>query len=463
MSALPSVGTTDPWPEILHHLSTKVTFKGQPVVGPAEQIQGFARWLMQQMPGVVPAGDPETRANCFLGWLRSESTYEADEAARMAAAAAIKQAPPNPISDQTVPQLAQPVAAPAPAPVAPAAPAAPGEEAAAGPGLTCPECGATLKNLTGMKRHCTMTHKADWSVIAQKHGLDISTGGKLNGAPSVAAQAAPAAPVAPPPPPSAAAVPPMFGAPGQATSAPPSFAAPPPPQVGQTSISFQPPQVPAMPPPMHAPTMFQQMPAPPAQVAAAPQAPMSGPAAPQFTPPSFTPPQQFVQQPTAGPMVAFNPNAQPAAPQPFAATFGTPNTAPAPQQAAPQVFAGAPTRESMAQMLGGAVDLVVVRLLDAATVKLDGRTDVNQLALLAESKAKAEQKVVDLAQSAYGAGKQAAQRHFADLLTQHPNCYLLQNGYEPILPAGYLEILAARVTKFHIVTDSGRQTTTIFA
>jgi hypothetical protein len=458
MSALPSVGTTDPWPEILHHLSTKVTFKGQPVVGPAEQIQGFARWLMQQMPGVVPAGDPETRANCFLSWLRSESTYEADEATRTAAAAAVKQAPPNPISDQTVPQLAQPVAPPAPAPVAPAAP---GEEAAAGPGLTCPECGATLKNLTGMKRHCTMTHKADWSAIAQKHGLDISTGAKLNGAPSVATQAAPAAPVAPPPPPSAAAVPPMFGAPGQATSAPPSFAAPPPPPVGQTTISFQQPQVPAM-PPMQAPAMFQaqsqtqpqQMPAPPAQVAAAPQAPMSGPAAPQFTPPSFTPPQQqFVQQPTAGPIVAFNPNAQPSQPQ----------FAPAPQQAAPQVFAGAPTRESMAQMLGGAVDLVVVRLLDAATVKLDGRTDVNQLALLAEQRAKSEQKVVDLAQSAYGAGKQAAQRHFADLLTQHPNCYLLQNGYEPILPAGYLEILAARVTKFHIVTDSGRQTTTIFA
>ena len=445
MNTFPSAGTTDPWAEILHHLSTKVTFKGQPVVGPPEQIQGFARWMMLQLPGVVPTGDPETRANCFLNWLRSETKYEADEATRLPQVPATStQAPPNPISDQTVPQLAQPVAPPAPVPVAVAHPTVPGEEPAAVAGLICPECGAPLKNLTGMKRHCTMTHKADWSAIAQKHGLDISTGYKLNGAPP-----APAAPVAPPPPPSASAVPPMFGAPGQASAAPPMFTAPAPPPVGQTSISFQP----------------QTMPAPPAHVAAAPQAPMSGPAAPMFQPPSFTPPQPvapaapmfqppaftplasaptnfFEAQPAAAPLVAFNPNAT--------------------QQPAPAVFAGAPTRESMAQMLGGAVDLLVVKLLDAANVKMDGRVDVNQLAMLAEQRAKAEQRVVDLAQSSYGAGKQAAQRHFADLLTQTPNCYMLQNGYDAILPDGYLTILAGRVTKFHIVSDNGRQITTIF-
>jgi hypothetical protein len=426
---LPSAGTVDPWQEILSLLAQKVTYKGQPIVGTPEQIQGFARWMMQNMPGVVPDGDPDTRASCFLGWLRSETgRYEADTATRMAQA---QQTPPaNPISDQTVAQQAQPIAAPAPAPGA--APAA--DEAGS---LTCPECGAKLKNLTGMKRHCTMTHKSEWAAIAQKHGLDISTGLKLGmGAP---AQAAPAAPVAPPPPPSAAPVPPMFGSQGQAAAAP-SFMAPGVP--GQNTIPFT---VPAMP-------------QPPAQVAAAPQAPLSGPSTPAFVPPTFAqapsapvaPPQPPAQP---GPMVAFNP-AQ-AAPVSFPAQ-------PSQQQMASVTPGGAPTRESMAQMLGGAVDLIVVRLLDAATVNLQGRVDVNQLALLAEKQAKSEQKVMDLAQSAYGAGKQAAQRHFADLLTQHPGCYLLQNGYDPIIPDGYLAILAGRVTKFHLVTDSGRQTTTIF-
>jgi hypothetical protein len=295
-----------------------------------------------------------------------------------------------------------------------------------------------------------MTHKAYWASVSQKHGLDINTGLKLGAAP---VQAAPAAPATPPPPPSAAPVPPMFGAQGQATAAP-SFVAPGVP--GQNTIPFT---VPAMP-------------QPPAQVAAAPQAPLSGPATPAFTPPTFAQaPQAPVAapqpppQPPPGPMVAFNPAAATA---PVSFPPAQPPQQPAQGYAAPQIPlqpvapGGAPTRESMAQMLGGAVDLIVVRLLDAAAIKLDGRADVNQLALLAEQRAKQEQKVVDLAQSAYGAGKQAAQRHFADLLTQYPGCYLLQNGYEPILPAGYLEILAARVTKFHIVTDSGRQTTTIF-
>lgn len=459
MSTLPTSGTVDPWPEIFHLLSQKVTFKGQPIVGTPETVQGFARWMMQQLSGVVPDGDPETRANCFLGWLRSEGRYEADPATRMAQQAAAPQAPPpamqmvpppNPISDQTVVQQAQPIAPAAPAPAAPgAAPAA--DEAGS---LTCPECGAKLKNLTGMKRHCTMTHKADWSAIAQKHGLDISTGLKLGTAPA----AAPASAVAPPPPPVAAAVPPMFGAPGQASQAPPSFAAPaPPPIPGQTTIPFATP----------APMPVQTMPTPPAQVQPAPMAPLSGPAAPTFVPPSFASPPApaAAPAPSPGPMVAFNPN-QPTSPigpsGPLVPSFQPPQAPPAqPQQMT--VAPGVPSRDQLAQMLGGAVDLVVVRLLDAAAIKLDGRTDVNQLALLAEARAKAEQKVMDLAQSAYGAGKQAAQRHFADLLTQTPNCYLLQNGYDPIIPDGYLAILAARVTKFHIVTDSGRQTTTIFA
>lgn len=439
---LPSAGTVDPWPEILALLTQKVTYKGQPVAGPVEQVQGFARWMMQQMPGVVPDSDPDTRATCFLGWLRSEQTrYEADTVTRMAQQPA---APPaNPISDQTVTQQAQPSA---PAPVAASAPVASGEGS-----LTCPECGMKPKNLTGMKRHCTVTHSTEWAAIAQKHGLDISTGFKLGTTPAQTASAAPP----PPPPPAAAPVAPMFGSQGQVTTAP-SFIAPAAPV--QNTISFI-------------------MPQPPTQVAASPHAPITGPATPAFVPPTFAqapsmpaappqpPPQPspaaaafvpptFAPQPPAGPMVTFNPTQ----PTQMSNLLGSTGVSQMPVVTA----GGAPTRESMAQMLGGAVDLIVVRLLDAATVNLQGRTDVNQLALLAEKQAKAEQKVMDLAQSAYGAGKQAAQRHFADLLTQHPGCYLLQNGYDPIIPDGYLAILAGRVTKFHIVTDSGRQTTTIF-
>jgi hypothetical protein len=239
----------------------------------------------------------------------------------------------------------------------------------------------------------------------------------------------------------------MFGAPGQATQAP-SFAAPaPPPVPGQTSIPFaQPAQIAPQQPtgpmfvgPSIAP--MQGMPQPPAQVAPS-NIPMTGMAPAPFVPPSFTaPPPPAAAAP--GPIVAYNPN-------------------PAPAPAPAAVATGAPTREALAQMLGGPVDLFVVRLLDAASVKLDGRTDVNQLAMVAEQRAKAEMKVADLAQASYGAGKQAAQRHFADLLTQNPNCYMLQNGYDPIIPDGYPAILSSRVVRFHIATDNGRQITTIF-
>ncbi len=412
---LPSTGFTDPWPEILHLLVQRVTYKGQPITGPQDQIKGFANWMMQQMPAVVTGGDPETKANCFLAWLRSEQQYEADTATRMAAQAAVQSAPPNPISSQTVPQQAQVMAPPQPQPVpAPATHTA--EAAETGPGIKCPECGTNVSGVRGFKRHVTITHKVDWPAFCTKHGLDQKTG--TTSAPG----AAPAQPVAPPPPPQAQPVPPMFQSQGPASP----FVAPAPPP----------------------------MPIPPATVQGAPSVPTMGIAPlPQPTP-------------SHGPLVSFNPAAPPVAQAGLPGQQQIPFTpvvqAPAPVAVpAPTTFAG-PSREDLAKMLGGPVDLIVVRLLDAATVNLQGRVDVNQMAAVAEAKAKSEMKVVDLAQASYGAGKQAAQRHFAELLTAAPGCYLLLNGYEPILPAGYLEILAARVTKFHIVTDSGRQTTTIF-
>ena len=71
-------------------------------------------------------------------------------------------------------------------------------------------------------------------------------------------------------------------------------------------------------------------------------------------------------------------------------------------------------------MLGGEVDLIVVRLLDAGGINLQGRADVNQLAMLAEQMAKAEMKIQDLAQGAYSAGKQAGTALFRPVAQQGP-------------------------------------------
>jgi hypothetical protein len=426
---------SNPWPEILHLLPAKITFKGQPVNGDEQTLKGFAGWLMQNLPGVVGDGDAEHKAGCLLLWLRSESRYEADQATRMTQQAQVQQAPVNPISTQTVPQMAQ-MAPPVPQPVsaAPVAPNAEGEaEAESGPGMICPECQTKISGVRGFKRHVTMTHKVDWSAFCLKHGLDQKTA--LAGA---APAAVPTVAAAVPPPPQAQPVPPMFQASGPAQP----FVAPAPP-----------------PPPASMPA--------PAGIVASPQIPMTGMAVPPQPTPTHAP----------GPMVAFDPNTiKPGLPGQQAVPF-TPPMQPMPQAApahtvpipptttpnAPSVLSSAgPSREDLAKMLGGPIDLIVVRLLDAAAVNLTGRVDVNQIAALAESRAKSEMKVADLAQASYGAGKQAAQRHFGDMLNQAPGCYLLLNGYEPILPSGYLEILAARVTKFHMVTDGGRQTTTIF-
>jgi hypothetical protein len=407
---------TDPWAEILTLIPAKITYKGAPVQGDANTLKGFAGWLMQAMPAIVGTGDPDTKAGAFLLWLRSEKTYEADDQTRMSQKA--QPLPPaNPISDQTLAQVAQhapPAAAPAPAPAAVGAPAAEAEE---GTKMRCPECQQEISGLRGLKRHVTMTHKAEWPAFCAAHGLDQKTGLRGGAAPA----AAPVVAGAPPPPPPAPAVAPMFGAqPGSVTN-PPTFTPPPPPPIPAHPTTM--PEPAAVVPPGHTP----------------------------FVAPAVVPP-------ASPPAVAFTPQNEVVQDFKAAGYTQTPNPAPPP---APTP-GGAPTREVLANMLGGPVHLTVVRLLDAAQVDLNGKVDVNQLAALAAAKAKAEMKVMDLAQSQYGQGKQAAQRHFADLLTQAPNVYLLLNGYDPILPDGYLEILSSRVVRFHMVQDSGRTIVTIF-
>lgn len=422
-STLPSAATSDPWPEILHLLPQRISWKGRPVQGDENSIKGFARWMIQQMPAVVGSGDADNKATSFLLWLRSETHYEADTVSRMQQQAQVATAPANPISDQTAPQQAQAITPPV------ASPATNGQTdvVESGPGLTCPECQQAVSGLRGMKRHVTMTHKTDWPAFCTKHGVDAKTGGSAAATPTMASVAT----ATPPPPPLAQAVPPMFQATGPA----------------------QPFVAPAPPPPPSAP----QMPSPAPVVAAAPMMPPAGPMV-MFDPTAMA--QQTIpfQQPSpvqASPQV-------PAMFPSFISSVPVPAQPTVPVAASAPVVVGGPSRDDLARMLGGAVELILVKLLDAATADLKGRVDVNQLAAVAESRARAEMKVADLAQASYGQGKQAAQRHFAELLTQAPRCYLLLNGYDPIIPDGYLQILAARVTRFYVVTDGGRQVTPIF-
>jgi hypothetical protein len=113
-------------------------------------------------------------------------------------------------------------------------------------------------------------------------------------------------------------------------------------------------------------------------------------------------------------------------------------------------------RAQMAQMLGGPVRLVICRVLEINNVNLQGLVDVSQLAEIAKKQAREEMRITDLAEAQYGKGSQAAQRHFADLLTKYPSCYLLMNGFEFILADGFLDILLSRtVHVYHVSQRDG--------
>lgn len=438
--------------QIVPLVRQRVTYNGVGIAGSDETVAGFCVYLAQKLSFT---GDAIAQQTALLNWLKNlTAVYEADDAVRMKAAATVQQAPSNAISSQTSPQVMQPPAA--------AAPPAETEEVNA-PALACPDpsCKTTAKGLRGIKRHVTQTHQADWPAFCSRYGADPKTGLPGASAPQQQTLA-----VATPPPPAAPPVPPMF----QASGPPAPFVAPPPPPLpivtgGQTGgVSSVQPTTPAWGVPAQ-----QQMPVPPAVVPAQPI-------------------PAFPTAPAPGPVVMFDP-AQvtvPAQPPAWGMPAGIPATAPQPppppttfqpmQQMLPQApvsFPAAvlvqpapapgapPSRAELAKMLGGEVDLIVVRLLDAGGINLTGRADVNQLAMLAEKQAKAEMKINDLAQGAYSAGKQAAQRHFGQLLNSTPGCYLFMNGYEPIIPDGYLPILVARVTKLHNITDGGNKTDTI--
>ena len=386
-SAPPVVDPAKIEAEVLALIPQRLTYHGKPCAGPPEQVKQMLGWLLANF--VHAKKDPVV----LLGWLHSlTAPYEIDDATRMQQTAA---APANPVSDRTAPQVA------APAPVEPETPGAEWKD---------PQDNTSYKTLRGLKTHVSKTHKLDWPIYCQTHGLDTETGRAIG-----VAVSATGTPIPTTPPPAGPALTPMLGTPGATAQA----AMPAPVQHQMAPIK------PLGPPPAAAPgptVAFTPVVAPPQ-----PQLPVSAAFGPAGAP-----------QATGAMGVA---SFQPVSPTPSA---GTPLTS------------GPLDRVKMAQMLGGEVDLVVVRLADTAVIDLTGRVDVNQLALLAEKQAREEIRVLDLAQSAYGAGKQAAQRHFADMLTKQPMCYLLMNGYDPILPDGYLEIAIARTTKAYVVTDQGK-------
>lgn len=403
--------------KVLELIPTKLTWKGAACVGTPDYLKQVVTWLWGNIPAVTSIADNNQKMVALHNWIRNvPGVYELDDATR---AAQVQMAPSNPVSDQVTPQQAAPVAPVAPTPVA-GAPA--GEEDKDDPVID-PVDGTKCKNLRGLKTRVTRTHKVEWSVFCQQHSLDPATGRKKDGSPVVPAPVAPPAGAQPP-------------------------ASPPLPALVGQGAPVNAPEVPIN-------TLYQPNGQPTPEYAAAQAAAAAANAQPQAMP---VPP---AQQPTTP--VAFTPTFQapPAVPVPAAPVI-TPTFQDQPPQMlqvvpANQSFSIAPTpqqipqagtmgldRNAMAIALGGPVRLIVCRLLEVNSVNLAGTVDANQLALMAEKKARDELRIADLSAAQYGAGKQAAQRHFADLLTRNPNCYLLMNGYEFIIPDGYLEILIAR-------------------
>ncbi len=417
--------------KVMELIPIRLKFKGAFCVGAAEYLMQIIGWIGGSMPQFSSVADATQKLMAIHNWLESlSSPYELDDATR---AAANQQPPPNPISDQTTPQLAAPIV------TAPTLPAEDKEEAASGPPLIDPTDGTPCKTLRGFKTRVTKTHKTEWPAFCQQHGLDPATGRKAGEAVPVAG--APVAPTTPPP--ASGPLPALVGQ-GAPITQPVTIVPTQPPLASEGNTLYQSngQPTPAYAAAQAAARASEAMPVPPSVL----------PTTPAVFTPAFVPPGPSLVDNSALPQtpVATTPNLPP---QPIQ----TPTFVPHPASvAAPMAQPTVMNRAEAARLLGGPVTLIICRLLEVNSVDLKGRMDANQLALLAEQNARAELRIIDLAQSQYGAGKQAAQRHFADLLGKNPHCYLLMNGFEPILPSGFLEILIARTVKAYQVTDQGR-------
>lgn len=422
--------------KVLELIPTKLTWQGNICAGTPEYLSQVLGWLWTKLAVLTSITDNNQKMVALHNWLRNiNGTYELDDAAR---AAAVQKPPANPVSDQATQQQAAPVAPAAPAPGAAA------EDDKEDPVID-PVDGTKCKNLRGLKTRVTRTHKVEWGAFCAHHQLDPTTGRKKDGAPTTPGPVG--IPTGTPPPPVSQPLPALVGH-GAPVTAPAVNLD----NVGvNTLYDAQGNKTPAY-------AAAQGMPVPPAQqpttpVAVTPTFQASAPAAP------------YVGTPAPGTApVAGTPGLPPSnvmQPQVITPTFDAPVQQPQTQQLQVQVMqpvvsAVGMDRSQMATALGGPVRLIVCRLLEINSVNLTGFVDANQLALLAEKNARAELRIQDLAQAQYGAGKQSAQRHFADLLNKNPQCYLLMNGYEFIIPDGFLEILIARtVYVYHASVRDG--------
>lgn len=315
-----------------------------------------------------------------------------------------EQPPANPVSDSPVPQVATPEDLPE-TPKVPSAPAGDEvptdpEQLAAYDRLGNRQCGS----MRGLKTRLTKTHKMDWSDYCQQFGLDKTTG--------LPAGDQPAQP--------------------QAT------------QPAASQPSTPPPAGPG------APTLQNQ----PANTPQGQPQPVS---APQTPPVGYQPAQQQTL-----PGVPGLPDAQPApdAPAPAATAQAAPAVQPQPTQTQPvQPMVQTMDRAQIAQSLGGEVTLMLVKLPDLGSIQKDGWIDANQLAQMAERETVRQMSVEDLADiKGFQKGDQVKARIFNDLITQHPNVYIIKQGYDWIFPGRMVTDLMARVTRAIIVQDGGQRT-----
>jgi hypothetical protein len=387
-------------------IAKRIQVRGQAVTGPenVDQAKAFLLWHLQNTcKDVAPnvAWD-----NVLCQWLltldAANQTFDLDEATRNAAG--VNSQPPvqpNPISTYAGPQKPEPTPEPAPAPAAEASQGAPAGE------WKCMECQQAAASLRGLKSHLTKSHQMDWGSYCVKWQLHPTTGLPVSGAAPVSVAPVQAAPtqVAPAQP---------AGGPPPGPGAPPLVAAP--------VIGYQSEMAPA-------PAMM----APPAPAMMAPPAPaMMAPPAPAMMAP-MAPPAPFMAAPVGG------------------------------QRSEPFVAPVVKTmdRHALAQALGGEITLLLVRIQDIKAISLDGYTDANQLARLAERQTTQISNVEDLADiKGYQKGDQQKARIFNDMLTANPNVVVITNGYNWVLDERLIPHLLARVTTLYRVNENGQNVET---
>lgn len=104
------------------------------------------------------------------------------------------------------------------------------------------------------------------------------------------------------------------------------------------------------------------------------------------------------------------------------------------------------TREQRAEMLGGAISVVILKLEDTAKVDLSGYVDLMQVAQIAD-KMFCEQHGVEVANDVKYVGKQHVQKMFSQLLSAGSQYYILRDGFDTLLDSELLQIVLARSTQ----------------